>query len=151
MKLSNGTFLPAGTRVAAPSHAISQDSAHVPGPTSASQFDPFRYSRIREDPAHPENLQKFLFTSTDSSNMAFGYGKYACPGRFYASHEMKLILAHLLLRYDIKLPDGCGRPRNFTIDSDMFPDPRARLLIRKRDIADPEAQELIGSFEKSGE
>lgn len=144
MKLSNGTSLPAGTRVAVPSHAILQDSANVPGPTKPTQFDPFRYSRIREDPAHPENAQKFLFAMTDSRNMAFGYGKYACPGRFYASNEMKLVLAHLLLRYDIKLPDGHGRPKNFTFDSDMFPDPRARLLIKRREIVDPAIRNLIG-------
>ena len=81
---------------------------------------------------------------TDSRNMAFGYGKYACPGRFYASNEMKLVLAHLLLRYDIKLPDGHGRPKNFTFDSDMFPDPRARLLIKRREIVDPAIRNLIG-------
>lgn len=137
MKLSDGTSLPAGTRVAVPSHAILQDSAHVPGPADATKFDPFRYSRIREDPAHPENAQKFSFAMTDPCNMAFGYGKYACPGRFYASNEMKLVLAHLLLHYDVKLPDGHGRPRNFTIDSDMFPDPRARLLIKSREIPEP--------------
>lgn len=83
-----------------------------------------------------ENAQKFLFAITDSRNIAFGYGKYACPGRFYTSNEMKLVLAHLLLRYDIKIPDGSGRPKNFTFDSDMLHDPRARLLIRKRENAE---------------
>ena len=43
----------------------------------------------------------------------------------YALNVMKLVLAPLLLRYNLKLPDSCGRPRNSTIDSDMFPDPRA--------------------------
>ncbi|KAF5024599.1 hypothetical protein F66182_3362 [Fusarium sp. NRRL 66182] len=144
MTLSNGTHLPAGTRVAAPSHSMLQDPANVPGLTEPSKFDPFRYSRIREDAAHPENAQRFLFAMTDPRNMAFGYGKYACPGRFYASNEMKLVLAHLLLRYDIKLPDGSTRPKNFTFDSDMFPDPRGRLLIKRRDISDPTISDLVG-------
>ncbi|KAF4986043.1 hypothetical protein FDECE_16157 [Fusarium decemcellulare] len=129
LKLSDGTNLPAGTRIAVPSHAMLQDAAHVPGQAAPTEFDAFRYSKIRSD---SDFAQKYLFSMTDASNMAFGYGKYACPGRFYASNEMKLTLANLLLRYDFKLPDGAGRPRNITIDSDMFPDPRARLYVRKR-------------------
>ncbi|KAK7418724.1 hypothetical protein QQX98_003742 [Neonectria punicea] len=129
MKLSDGTHLPSGTRIAVPSHAMLQDPVHVPGQSPPTEFDAFRYSKIRET---SESAQKFLFSMTDSSNMAFGYGKYACPGRFYASNEMKLVLANLILRYEFKLPDGAARPRNITIDSDMFPDPRARLCIRKR-------------------
>jgi cytochrome P450 len=144
MTLSNGTFLPAGTRVAVASHAMLQDAAHVPGPSDPATLDAFRYSRLREDPAHPENAQRFLFAMTDASNMAFGYGKYACPGRFYAANEMKMVLAHLLLRYNFKFPDGCGRPRNFTVDSDMYPDPAARLLIQRRDQIEVGIEKLIG-------
>ncbi|KAI1874888.1 uncharacterized protein JN550_002317 [Neoarthrinium moseri] len=143
MRLSDGTIMHAGTRVAVPSHSMLQDPSHVPGPSAASDFDPFRYSKLREDPAHPENSHKFLFSMTDSSNMAFGYGKYACPGRFYASNEMKLVLAHLLLRYDFKLPAGSKRPRNFTLDSDMFPDPRARLYMRQRQDLEPAIAKLV--------
>ncbi|KAF4950618.1 hypothetical protein FSARC_13123, partial [Fusarium sarcochroum] len=98
MTLSNGTHLPEGVRIAVPSYAMSQDPKNVPELDESPNFDPFRYSRIREDAAQPGNAQKFLFAMTDLRNMAFGYGKYACPGRFYASNEMKLILAHLLLR-----------------------------------------------------
>ncbi|KAI8648839.1 Ent-kaurene oxidase [Fusarium sp. Ph1] len=129
LRLSDGTYLPAGTRVAVPSHAMLQDAAHVPGSAPPTEFDAFRYSKVREG---SESAQKYLFSMTDPSNMAFGYGKYACPGRFYASNEMKLVLANLLLLYDFKLPEGTGRPRNITIDSDMVPDPRARLYVRKR-------------------
>ncbi|CVL00440.1 ent-kaurene oxidase [Fusarium proliferatum] len=133
MTLSDGTNLPSGTRIAVPSHAMLQDSAHVPGPAPPTEFDGFRYSKIRSDSNY---AQKYLFSMTDSSNMAFGYGKYACPGRFYASNEMKLTLAILLLQFEFKLPDGKGRPRNITIDSDMIPDPRARLCVRKRSPRD---------------
>ncbi|KAH7147170.1 cytochrome P450 [Dactylonectria estremocensis] len=111
LSLSDGTH-PAGTRIAGPSHAMLEDPVH-----------------IREN---SESAQKFLFSLTDSSNMGFGYRKHACPGRFYASNEMKLVLANLLLRYKLKLPHTTERPRNITIDSDMFPDPRARLYVRKR-------------------
>ncbi|KAH7389952.1 cytochrome P450 [Pyrenochaeta sp. MPI-SDFR-AT-0127] len=141
--LSDGTTLYAGTRIAVPSHQMLQDVDHVPGPTPPSQFDPFRYSRMREDPKHPENAQKFLFAMVDSSNMAFGYGKHACPGRFYTSNEMKMILAHVLLRYEWKFPPGQGRPRNFTIDTDMYPDPAARVMLKRTDMVDDSVIRLI--------
>ncbi|KAG6265049.1 hypothetical protein E4U48_006085 [Claviceps purpurea] len=129
INLSDGTHLPSGTRIAVPSHAMLQDPLHVPGQSPPAEFDAFRYSALREE---SDATSKYHFSMTDSSNMAFGYGKYACPGRFYASNEMKIVLTNLLLRYDFKFRDGEGRPKNITIDSDMFPDPRARLCVKIR-------------------
>ncbi|KAE8423731.1 ent-kaurene oxidase [Aspergillus pseudocaelatus] len=140
--LSNGLYLPAGTRVAVPSNEILQDPAKVPG-IDPSVYDAFRYSRIREDQGHPGNAQKYLMAKTDLDNLAFGYGKFACPGRFYAVNEMKMIFARMLLCYEFKYPGGQGRPQNFTIDSDLYPDPLTRLLIRKRDSIEDGIEELL--------
>ena len=38
--------------------------------------------------------------------MGFGYGEHACPGRFFASNEMKVALSFLLLNYDWKAGSG---------------------------------------------
>lgn len=127
--LSNGVTLPPGTRVAVPAHAMLQDADHVPGPAPPEEFDGFRYFRLRGDPA---NAQRYMFAMTDSGSMVWGYGKYACPGRFYAANEIKMILGHLLLKYDFSFKDGQGRPENFTIDGDMYPDRSARLVVRER-------------------
>ncbi|RAH63582.1 hypothetical protein BO85DRAFT_483415 [Aspergillus piperis CBS 112811] len=113
----------------------------MPGDAPAS-FDAFRYSRLREQPG---NAQRHLFVMTDYNDLAFGYGKFACPGRFYAANEMRMMLAHMLICYDMRFPDGCGRPRNFTIDSDMYPDPATRLLIRKRSRFEDGMDELLTS------
>ncbi|KAF2756144.1 cytochrome P450 [Pseudovirgaria hyperparasitica] len=129
MKLSDGTVIPPGTRVAVPSNEILNDPEHVPGDVGPELFDAFRYFKVRQQ---PENSNKYLFAMADGSNMAFGFGRFACPGRFYVSNEMKMVLAHLLLMYDLKFPEGQMRPENLTVDGDLYPDPRARLLIRKR-------------------
>lgn len=142
--LANGLHLPAGTRVAVPSNAILQDPSKVPG-TDASIYDAFRYSRIREDREHPENAQKYLMAKTDLDNLAFGYGKFACPGRFYAVNEMKMILARLLICFELRYPEGKGRPESFTIDSDLYPDPSTRLLIRKRTVVEDGMEELLAT------
>lgn len=48
------------------------------------------------------------FTDADVAFPIWGLGKHACPGRHYASFLLKLVLAHVLLRYEIRLPDGTG-------------------------------------------
>lgn len=50
-----------------------------------------------------------LSTSTaNNTYLAFGLGKHACPGRFFAIAELKLLLKELLLNYELK---GEGMPR----------------------------------------
>lgn len=44
--------------------------------------------------------------------MHFGFGRQACPGRFFASAAIKCIIIHLLENFEIKLTDGEDRPEN---------------------------------------
>jgi hypothetical protein len=39
------------------------------------------------------------------------YGRSACPGRFFASMEMKLLLCYVLSVYDIRYPAGQPKPQ----------------------------------------
>ncbi|EUC28796.1 hypothetical protein COCCADRAFT_108237, partial [Bipolaris zeicola 26-R-13] len=94
-------------------------------------FDPYRYVKLRKD---LKNTQRYTFAMSDAEHMAFGYGKYACPGRAFVANEIKLVLSQLLLLYDWKFPSGqySPRPKNFTVDGDMYPDMQARVLLRRR-------------------
>ena len=109
-----------------PAAAILQDDDFEKG---ASSFDGFRYYKKRQD---PEEANKHQFAMTDSNNLHFGHGKYSCPGRFFASNEIKLLMAHLLSAYDFMYPPGQSRPRNLTADENLYPDPTARLMMRTR-------------------
>jgi hypothetical protein len=40
------------------------------------------------------------------------------PGRWFASYEIKLILITLMSKFDIKLKEGEGRPREFYFPND---------------------------------
>lgn len=42
------------------------------------------------------------FVSVSPNSLTFGYGRHACPGRFFAANEIKMILARTLLEWDIK-------------------------------------------------
>jgi ent-kaurene oxidase len=108
------------------------DVEQLPGGGDPEEFDAFRYVRLREDPAQPDNINRYQFAMTDSRSLHFGHGKYACPGRFFASNEIKILLSYLLLRYDFKYPDGQSRPLNLSADENLYPDPSARVLLRKR-------------------
>jgi cytochrome P450 len=123
--LSDGTYLPAGTRAFVPSVAISSDASIYQNP---DHFDGLRFYNLRQRSAEDEN--KYQFTSTGKTQMHFGGGRHACPGRWFASHEIKLILTTLLSQYDLKLKEGEGRPKNILFQSQLNPDPRAEILFK---------------------
>ena len=63
----------------------------------------------------------------------FGHGKWACPGRWYASLESKIVLAQILQRYDLRLRPGAeDRPRNLLLGDANIIDWTAQIEIRKR-------------------
>jgi hypothetical protein len=60
--------------------------------------------------------------------------KMNSPGRFFAATEIKAVVVHLLLGYDIKLTDEeGGRPKDVW-DMGVFivPDQNAKISLRKR-------------------
>jgi hypothetical protein len=54
------------------------------------------------------------------------------PGRFFAINQLKLIMAHILLNYDIQpLPI---RPDNIALGDVMIPPLKATMRIRRREV-----------------
>jgi len=53
------------------------------------------------------------------------------PGRYLATHEMKIILSMILLRYDLKFADGV-KPREFFIATMAITDTNTEVLVRRR-------------------
>ena len=88
--------LPKGTHIAMASAPILLDDKVTPNPL---EFDPLRAYRKRLEPSEATRHQ---FATTDKDHLHFGHGKYSCPGRFFASNEIKIILAYFFLKYDIK-------------------------------------------------
>jgi cytochrome P450 len=136
LSLSTGHTLPTGTRFGIAAYAI-QHSPHTPtfsplhNPTSASpsEFDGFRFYNLRKIPGN-ENKHQYVTTGPDSLN--FGHGNHACPGRFFASSEIKLVLIELLREWEFRFLEGKGRPENVVGDTNCTPDMRAVMEFRKR-------------------
>ena len=53
------------------------------------------------------------------------------PGRFFAAVEMKALLAHILITYDLKLEEGKKVPRDINFHTARIPR-NADVLFRKR-------------------
>lgn len=120
--LPNGMSIPRGTNVAVDS-SMMWDAAIYPDPFT---YDPYRFLRLRES-----GLATAALASTSPEHIAFGIGKPICPGRFFASNEVKIALAKILLTYDVRIPQGV-KPKVVEMGFEMLSDPNARLEIRKR-------------------
>lgn len=53
------------------------------------------------------------------------------PGRFFASNEVKTMLAYVLLNYGVKMANGDERPRNLIIGLTNIQNPFAGVMFRK--------------------
>lgn len=102
--------IPAGIIIEIPAAGVSGDPSIFPDP---EVFDALRFYKLRQSKSKAdsgakaaETVANSQFVSVSASSLTFGYGKHACPGRFFAANEIKMILATILLHYDIKLPDG---------------------------------------------
>ncbi|KAL8718105.1 MAG: hypothetical protein Q9225_004727 [Loekoesia sp. 1 TL-2023] len=130
LTLSDGAEIPAGTHFSVASRNILFDPEITPDP---EKFDGLRYFRMREcSSTMDSSLQQYDFAHVDGINMNFGAGRYACPGRFFASMELKLLLAHLLLEFDFSFPPGASRPPLLVIDEFVAPSPWAKVMVRRR-------------------
>ncbi|KAF8270427.1 cytochrome P450 [Lactarius quietus] len=123
---SNGVTVPAGTLISAPVNAIHADGEIYPNP---EEFDGFRFAKLREDDGVPVVGQQS--TSTSAEYLTFGYGRHACPGRFFAANEVKTLLAHVLVTYDIKLEEGKKAPGFYIMGLTRVPE-KANVMFRKR-------------------
>jgi cytochrome P450 len=107
-----------------------------------SRFHPFRFSTLR---GRPGEENKHQLVTTGHEQLAFGHGLHACPGRFFASNELKVILVELLRRYDLALgPNGetvgdvakdgtsFSRPLTMKMHTHIVPDPTAKIFFRNR-------------------
>ncbi|KAF7317577.1 hypothetical protein MKEN_00844700 [Mycena kentingensis (nom. inval.)] len=135
LRLSDGTWLPYGSLLCVAAKPAHFDSANH---ENATTFDGFRFAREREamvaregyDPSKDTFGKSMITTAAD--HLPFGTGKHACPGRFFAATELKAMLAHMLVNYDIKAEVEGVRPPDAVYGMQMTPNPKGRVFFRKR-------------------
>jgi cytochrome P450 len=75
---------------------------------------------------------KHQSVSPDLNFVSFGTGRHACPGRFFAVYEIKALVAHVLMTYDVKPEDEKALPLYEWHGPNHDPSQQAEVLFRKR-------------------
>ncbi|KAG6258279.1 hypothetical protein E4U49_006422 [Claviceps purpurea] len=86
-----------------------------------------RFFNKRKEKGQEQTAQ---LVATSPDHMAFGYGRQACPGRFFAASVTKIVLAHLLLKYDVRLHDR--EPQTAALGFALSSDPSVKVDVRRR-------------------
>ena len=121
---SDGTTIPRGAVVSVSAHnAHSNDKVYE----DPLRFDGFRFSRMREGSA-----KKVGMVSSSQDHLSFGHERHVCPGRHFAACELKLMFAHIVMTYDVKLEVEGVRPPDMWVMTSCIPNPNANVLFRKR-------------------
>jgi len=123
---SDGTTVPRGTTVTVAVQNTHLDEKIYP---DALNFEPFRFVKLKEQET---TGRKFDMVTTSTDSLAFGHGRHACPGRYFAACELKLMLAHVVMTYDVKLENGGVRPEDLWVVTMCVPNPNAKVLFRRR-------------------
>ncbi|PSN64497.1 putative cytochrome P450 [Corynespora cassiicola Philippines] len=133
LTLSDGTPIPKNATIAFPSSSLFADPALLPHP---ERFDALRaYTQRMQTPGESS---RNLMVSTHKDHLYFGHGRQACPGRFFAANEIKMILVRFLVEYEVRWREGVGERwgspegRTWTVDEMCFVDPRVRVEVRRK-------------------
>jgi cytochrome P450 len=134
------------------SHGVHNDEKRY---TDAGKFDPFRFADQRlesqlhsrqDDPEidvslpttkgdnNSEYIKKanLAFVSTSPSYHPFGHGRHACPGRFFASNELKIFLAYVVMNYEFEFLDT--RPESKWMGTVLLPPMDRTIRVRRRKV-----------------
>ncbi|KZW01892.1 cytochrome P450, partial [Exidia glandulosa HHB12029] len=122
---SDGTRVPKGTHLAV---AAIPRQIELGG---GEEFDGFRFAHV-DGEEESEEAAKHKFVSIGMNYLSFGLGRNACPGRFWASNEIKTMLAYMVYNFDIRMEYDGVLPEPRWIGITGTPDPTACLMLRKR-------------------
>lgn len=102
LQLLNGTFLPGNTIVSVPILPLQRDHRYY---TQPDDYIPQRWTTEHAD-----------WTLDTTAFFPFGAGHYMCAGKNIAYMEIRVVLARLFTRFDVRLADG-EDGRKFLMDT----------------------------------
>jgi cytochrome P450 len=134
-----GVYLPHGAKVAIPAYGVHND---VNNYTNPAIYDALRYTKQKdlidaaEERRDDDYIKKANFSMVSTSNeyLPFGHGRHACPGRFFAANELKLLLAYVVLNYDIE--PLAERPSGSWVANTILPPMEATITVRRRQVVE---------------
>ncbi|TLD30544.1 hypothetical protein PspLS_01843 [Pyricularia sp. CBS 133598] len=126
VKLKDGFVIKKGTNVGMDSFRTMMDEQAFPEP---DRYNPHRWVNMRKD---QKNATAAFFSSTGADHHGFGHGLHACAGRFYASNGLKVILSHIVLKYDWKVAPGCEGLKPVPSGVRNIINPGTKVMVRRR-------------------
>lgn len=135
--LHDGFELKKGTRVVFPAQSIHIDSANYDSPR---EFLPFRFSGSGpcdcEVDGIPKDSGRLKAETIDATYLPFGYDKQSCPGRFFATRVVKLIIGRLVNEYDIKSEGSLSpSPVSGSMEGFFFPVKKFDISLKSTRVA----------------
>ncbi|KAM0191634.1 hypothetical protein ACHAPI_008685 [Fusarium lateritium] len=126
--VTRDTRLPDGTVLSRGTH-IGVDARESWNPDIFENPDDFDGRRFLKRRQAGDTSGQFVQSSPEHAH--FGMGKHQCPGRFFAGSELKLCMAEIILKYDIRLKEGYS-PQAMQIGFLTISDPCGQLEVRRR-------------------
>ena len=122
---ADGTCSPRGTRVN-PTQARHDPETYE----NPEHFEGFRFAKMRLQQDSKE--YDIVATSPKFKFLPFRKRRYACPGRYFAACKLKIMLAHTVLNYEVKMENEGVRPPDVWLASSCIPNPKGKVMFRKR-------------------
>ena len=136
---SDGTTIPRGSTISVSAHNVHYNDKVYKDPL---KFDGFRFFKMMMNKEEEEEEEKggggsakkkkIGMVSSSQDHLSFGHGRHVCPGRYFAACELKLMLAHVVTTYDVKLEVEGVRPADMWVMTSCVPNQKANVLFRKR-------------------
>ncbi|KAI4241677.1 MAG: hypothetical protein L6R42_011202 [Xanthoria sp. 1 TBL-2021] len=139
---AEGWTAPRGAYIAVDMHNPQHDPEIYPDP---ERYDAFRFatSLTQELPTAASTDRENGRSSTETSRgntvvlttsgifLPFGHGRHACPGRFFIAVEIKLMLAYMVINYEIE--PLVQRPRNRWLGGIRLPPTKTMIRVKRRE------------------
>ncbi|KAF3028563.1 hypothetical protein E8E15_009557 [Penicillium rubens] len=129
--LPDGLIIPKGTSMMVSGCHMIDASVWPEG----DKFDGYRFFNLRQKTDSSASQASYNFTSTSPEHFSFGHGSQACPGRFFASYMQKILLCHVIMKYDVSITvpeEGAWFQRGVTHVA--HPGLKAHVRRRKEEI-----------------
>ncbi|KAK0747389.1 putative cytochrome P450 [Apiosordaria backusii] len=125
----SGVHLPKGTHITVPVYSVLRDDTIY---TDADSYIPLRFHEQNKKNQSDASVKRVANTlpTTSPDFLVFGHGKHACPGRFFAAAELKILLAYAILHYDFERPPV--KPEGPWYAFTRVPPMKATIKVRKR-------------------
>lgn len=130
--LSDGTFVPKATHFALSCEKeVDPTIYHEP-----LQYDPYRFLHLREKLGPPRGEAWATLGGASNNELPhylFGFGQHLCPGRAFGTHLAKLVMYHVLKKYEFQPAGGDDAsltPMGFGLNE--MANSKTKLMVRRR-------------------